>query len=791
MGKLLFTLTHCKPMERYFCFIVQSLIVLLFGTAQAQSGHKITLVGEPAELSITPVSEFTLRISLHAVAEDSGSVPLTDGRVLAKDDFGKPIVELTELATERIESHGRLRIKISPSPLSIEVATSEGKIVQSLSFDEDTGAVSFKMDDGPVYGLGNGGQHFNRRGSYFPMQRGHRYGEYLVFGARTPIPLLMGTEGWSLFFHRPYNGSFDLRENPGKFIPADKGGYFPQRGRLVPSGEGHEHQKEAPLPLDFFVTHLDVPERALSEYSILTGKPAMPPKWSLGYMQSHRNLSEMGSEGVMQIARTFREKKLPIDALIYLGTGFTPVGWDIGHDSFQFHPNSFPQPQKMIDEMGDMNIRAVLHLTHAPKELHGSIPPKKGEHLDPSHVMNYWKRHKEVFSKNVAGWWPDMGDELKNDARLSRHYMYQEGPLTERPNERPWSLHRTGFAGMQRFGGWNWSGDVNSSWKTLEAHVPVGINASLSTSPFWGTDIGGFYPTTDLTGELFVRWFQFGTFNPSFRSHGVVWRTRLPWGWNPGEKGPMQVLEYLKGNSFAVDTLAIDYKDTDLHTNKVEPIIKKYLELRYRLMPYLYTAVRQTYDTGIPIMRALWLHYPQDPMAVSQSSEYLWGRNMLIAPVTEKGIDGPHYFSMRNVYLPEGNWYDFWRPDQTIPGKQTLELTVDLTTMPIFVKAGTILPLDPVRQYVDEPVDEPMTLRIYPGTDASFLLYDDDGRSMDFLKGEASWTSMTWDNEQQRLTIEPGKGKPVLRKYRIYNVEHPKNEKIIDYKGRRIQVDFK
>src|SRR5690606_21385822 len=184
------------------------------------------------------------------------------------------------------------------------------------------------------------------------------------------------------------------------------------------------------------------------------------------------------------------------------------------------------------------------------------------------------------------------GDELKDDARLARHYMYLKGPLAERPNERPWSLHRTGFVGMQRFGGWNWSGDVNSSWETLAAHVPVGINASLSTSPFWGTDIGGFYPTSDLTGELFVRWFQFGAFNPSFRSHGVVWRTRLPWGWNPGEKGPNQMLEYLKGKSFAVDTLAIDYKDTPLHTTKVEPVIKKYLELRSRLMPYLYSAVR-------------------------------------------------------------------------------------------------------------------------------------------------------------------------------------------------------
>src|SRR5690606_20451723 len=188
-----------------------------------------------------------------------------------------------------------------------------------------------------------------------------------------------------------------------------------------------------------------------------------------------------GAEGIMKVAETFREKKLPLDALIYLGTGFTPVGWDIGHDSFKFHPHTFPKPKEMINELREMKIHTVLHLTHAPKNLHGSIPPKKGEPLDADHVSKYWDRHKEVFSTNVAGWWPDMGDELKDDARLARHYMYLKGPLAERPNERPWTLHRTGFVGMQRFGGWNWSGDVNSSWETLAAHVPVGINASLST----------------------------------------------------------------------------------------------------------------------------------------------------------------------------------------------------------------------------------------------------------------------------------------------------------------------
>ena len=166
---------------------------------------------------------------------------------------------------------------------------------------------------------------------------------------------------------------------------------------------------------------------------------------------------------------------------------------------------------------------------------------------------------------------------------------------------------------MQRYGGWIWSGDIDSRWKTLAAQVPVGLNHSLSVSPFWGTDVGGFYPTRELTGELYVRWFQFGAFCPSFRAHGRTWHLRLPWGWNTGEFGPREHPE--------------DPDPNELHNAAVEPICRKYLELRYRLLPYKYTLCREAHDTGLPLMRALWLHYPDDEQAVMRGDEYLWGRD--------------------------------------------------------------------------------------------------------------------------------------------------------------------
>ena len=223
--------------------------------------------------------------------------------------------------------------------------------------------------------------------------------------------------------------------------------------------------------------------------------------------------------------------------------------------------------------------------------------------------------------------------------------MYWEGPQVDRPDARPYALHRNGYAGMQRYGAFLWSGDVYSTWETLKTHVPIAINSGLTGFSYWGTDIGGFVPTKELTGELYVRWFQFGAFCPLFRSHGRTWKLRLPWGWNTGELGPNEIRTY--GDAANPDP-------SELHNAAVEPICRQYLELRYRLLPYLYSVVREGHLTGLPVIRALWLHYPDDAVARARGDEYLWGPNILVAPVTEKGA------TSRRVYLPRGTWYDFW-----------------------------------------------------------------------------------------------------------------------------------
>jgi alpha-glucosidase/alpha-D-xyloside xylohydrolase len=223
---------------------------------------------------------------------------------------------------------------------------------------------------------------------------------------------------------------------------------------------------------------------------------------------------------------------------------------------------------------------------------------------------------------------------------------------------------------------------------------------------------------------------------------------------------------------------------SEMNNPAIEPVAKRYAELRYQLLPYNYTLAREARDTGMPLMRAMWLHYPQDERARGLGNQYLWGRDLLIAPVFERGA------TVRDVYLPEGSWVDWWT-GQRISGGRTIAREVDLATMPIYVRAGAIIPFDPVRQYTAEAVAAPTTLRVYTGADGEFLLYDDDGVSLDYLQGEAEWTRITWDDAARRLSIEPGGGvRPSEpRRFRVELVTEGRSENV-DYVGQAAEVRF-
>jgi alpha-glucosidase (family GH31 glycosyl hydrolase) len=693
----------------------------------------IRLAGRDAELVITPVSDATLRISLLPI-EHGVAVPVEESIVFPRDRWPEPAARLRSVAafptTSEVElgqnpARGGLHVRVSRSDRTLVLAASAAKPVQGLTIDLENGSVLFSLN-GKIFGLGEGGPQFERSGQTYSMRNGEEVRDLAVNGARLPIPWIVSTAGWALFFNSPL-GSFDLS---GKLKPGRQMGVF------EPSAPSN------PLPIDIFLVAAETPAAIMKEYAQLTGFPHLPPLWTLGYQQSHRTLASR--DEVMNEARTFREKKLPCDTLIYLGTGFCPSGWNTGHGSFTFNKTAFPDPGPMIEELRKENFKVVLHVVNPPIGLHGRAADTGASAQDETDAARYWQKHLDVFRLGVDGWWPDEGDPLGPIECLVRNRMYWEGPQLERPAERPYALHRNGYAGLQRYG-WLWSGDIDATWEVLRAQIAVGINTGLSGIPLWGTDTGGFVTTPELTGELYARWFQFSAFCPLFRSHGRTWKLRLPWQWNTGDYGPTELNSY-HGKAGLPDP-------KELHNPEIEPICRKYLELRSRLMPYTYSVVRESHDTGLPIMRALWLHYSDDSRAAECGDEYLWGRDVLVAPVTEKGT------IHREVYLPPGRWRDFWT-EKEVEGGRTLSREVDLATLPLYVRAGAVLPTGPVRQYSAEVHDEPLQFTVYPGTDGQFELYEDDGVSFEYERGHFTRLRAQWSNSNRQLKLSLAEGSP-------------------------------
>jgi alpha-glucosidase/alpha-D-xyloside xylohydrolase len=715
----------------------------------AQSEHG-TVNGPQLRVQISPVSDHTLRLTLLPIYEGSEQ-PIPDDGSLVQKSWGTPSTALPEEA-ERELSIGSFRLKISWRPISITVSKASGETIQRFDWDENSGALSFLTGTKPLLGLGEGGPQYDRRGSTDEMRSGQGGYKLATHGGRVPIPLVIGTAGWAIFFHEP-SGTFDFTGEKSKFIPRNR---------------------DTAPPLDLFLISAKDPATILAEYARITGLPELPPLWSLGYQQSHRTLASR--EEVITEAKMFREKKLPCDAMIYLGTGFCPSGWNSENGSFVWNSRVFPDPKEVIDELHKEHFRAVMHVVILSDQLHGTVHDGcELSQFDEASASCYWDTHRKDFAMGIDGWWPDEGDPLDGASRLVRNRMYWEGPQIDRPNQRPYALHRNGHAGMQRYASFLWSGDVYSTWETLKTHIPVALNTALSGIPYWGTDIGGFVPTPEFTAELYVRWFQFGAFCPLFRCHGRTWKLRLPWGWNTGDPGPIEISSY-KGAAIP--------DASQLHDARVEPICRKYLELRYRMLPYLYSTVHGCTRTGMPIMRPLWLHFPDDSRSVECGDEYLWGKSLLVAPVLEKGS------SSRRVYLPPTTWYDFWTSER-LEGGREINRPVDLETLPLYVRAGSILPFGPVKQYVDEKVEAPLLVSIFPGANASFLLYEDDGISFDYRSGDWMGIAMTWDDARRTLELKLAPGSRMLSPSpRTIDVQLLAEKKSTTFQGKPVSITF-
>lgn len=706
-------------------------VQLLFCGRINAAASDAVLTGEPGELdlSLTALTDNVLRIGI------APAVAAPDTRELGIVDHPHEVALRGGSAGSAL-NWGKYRIKITDQPLRITVTDPSGRVRQEIQFDSDSTYVRFRLGSRPLFGLGEGLMGLDRRGTKDAMRNGQGSAELRIAGSRVPIPWLISPEGWGIFVGEPF-GTFDLTGEMG----------------LVRSSV-------ATSTRNVFLVLGDTPADVLRGYAELTGHPHLPPLWALGYMQSHRTLASR--DEVLGIAKTFREKKLPCDALIYLGTGFCPSGWNTGHGSFTFNADVFPDPEEMFRQLHEEHFKIVLHAV-PPYDFHGTVADTGAAAREPGDAAPYWAEHMPEEKIGVDGWWPDEGDSLPAPARLERNEMYWDGQVQARPERRPFALHRNGYAGLQRYG-WLWSGDIDSTWKTLAAQVANAINVGLCGIPYWGTDTGGFVPTRELTPELYVRWFQFSTFCALFRGHGRAWKLRLPWGWDLGTPGPLEGAEALAGWPPA----------NELHDNRVEPICRKFLELRYRMLPYIYSSVEQTHRLGLPLMRALWIAWPEDAKAAAIADEYMWGDHLLVAPVIEAGA------TRRTTYLPTGNWWDFWSSQQ-IQGGAEATREVDMATIPVYARAGAVIPMGPVRQFAMQPSDEPVTLLVYPGADGNFSWYEDDGISFRYRHGEFTRIECAWENSSRKLTMEWAKGSQPSpgKRLRIQAVDNPLMKTIV------------
>jgi alpha-D-xyloside xylohydrolase len=509
--------------------------------------------------------------------------------------------------------------------------------------------------------------------------------------------------------------------------------------------------------VDYYFLYGPEPARAIAEYREITGAAPLLPRWAYGFWQCRERYSSQ--QQILDIAAEFRKRKIPVDVLVQDWQYWGKYGWN----AMRFDESAYPNPAEMMSVLHKQDFHVVISVwakfgaeTEVDKEFvaknlvlksaaNTGEPGETKERENWADLFNpqaqelFWADiNRNLFSSGLDGWWLDAsepeGDPLKDDTTflgpgtkvrnafpLFETTAVYRGQRATTEDKRVVILTRSAYTGEQRNGTIAWSGDISGNWDTLRRQIPAGLNFAASGFPYWTTDIGGFFrPADQYTSpeyhELLIRWFQFGAFCPIFRIHGFRSETEM-WKYGP----------------------------------EVEKILRRYDELRYRLLPYIYSAAWGVTDRAEIEMKALPFVYPLDKSVRQVSDQFLLGDSLLVNPVTE-----PHV-TRRSIVLPVAdNWIDFWT-GQTYRGGQITTVNAALDEIPILVKAGSIVPMGSVVQDASEP-QEALEIRIYPGRDAAFDLYEDAGDGYTYEHGAHAITHLQWDDRQKMLSIADRKG---------------------------------
>ena len=503
---------------------------------------------------------------------------------------------------------------------------------------------------------------------------------------------------------------------------------------------------------DYYFIYGPEPSQVIAQYRELTGAAPLLPRWAYGFWQCRERYSSQ--QQILDTAAEFRKRKIPVDVLVQDWQYWGKYGWN----AMRFDESAYPDPAAMMSSLHRQNLHLIISVwakfgaeTAVNRELgdahllltSAASTGEPGESkereswadlFNPKAQKAYWSDiNRNLFASGLDGWWLDAsepeGDPLKNDKTflgpgktvrnafpLFETSAVYDGQRATDPSKRVVILSRSAYAGQQRNSSISWSGDISGNWETLRRQIPAGLSFGVSGFPYWTTDIGGFFrPKDQYTSkdyhELLIRWFQFGTFCPIFRIHGYQSETEM-WKYGP----------------------------------EVEKVLTQFDELRYRLLPYIYSAAWGVTDRGEIMMRALPFAYPDDLALRNVSDEFLFGDSLLVNPVVERGA------TSRSVALPSGgDWVDFWT-GQRHRGGETIVAPAPLDRIPIFVKAGSIVPMGPIVQSAADSQD-PLEIRVYGGKDADFELYDDSGDGFAYEHGARATIHIHWDDHRNTLSI--------------------------------------
>ena len=548
------------------------------------------------------------------------------------------------------------------------------------------------------------------------------------------IPLLVSSNGYGIFWNNPSRSRMNNRFVHGLYLSA-----------------------EVADRVDYYFIYGPEADQIIARYRELTGEVPLFGRWAYGFWQCKNKYQSQ--QELETVAARYRAKHIPVDNIVQ------DWFWWVTMGEMKWNPH-YPDSQGLIDTLHREHFHLMVSIWpyfrpgsatydefdkkgwFVAKTIQPSFHPV-GQALydatNPEARKQYWgNANTALFQKGVDAWWLDTDEpeteghednflvanklHLGSGARYANVYPLfhtegvSEGQREASDQKRVFILSRSAYAGVQRYGVTAWSGDVLSDWVTFQRQIPAGLNYAMSGMPYWTTDIGGFISGGNLNDpkfrELFVRWFQFGAFSPIFRVHG----TRNPdenelWSYGPD----------------------------------AEKILVDYDTLRYRLMPYIYSEAWQVTSKHGTLMRPLVMDWREDVEAQNTGDEYLFGPAILVSPVTTEGA------TSRTVYLPQATWYDFWTGDRVEGGKR-IQADAPLDKLPLFVRAGSIVPMGPKMEWSTEKAADPIEVRIYPGTDGDFTFYEDENDGYGYEKGAHATIALHWNDAARTLTLGAREG---------------------------------